>query len=167
LILLNNLADAGFLTGSLYNVQGGRWRQALVAAVGELLDTTTSSDLDDVANRRVMGEILHLLPSMSSAGVEIVGRVVNVITKIMATIGTAQEAKADWEMSGAWNKAHLLAEALQAAASFSSNGAIKISLQERLVDSGTIVDIASRWSWHREILDHIAGLTELWSGQVM
>jgi U3 small nucleolar RNA-associated protein 20 len=164
LILLNNLAEAGLLTGSLYNVQGGRWRVALMAALGDLFEKTATSELHDAVNRRVMGQILHLLPSMSSEGANMVVRLLSVIDALIGD--TKHSVKAEWEKAGSWNRSHLLAEALQAARSFAYQTEVQETLREGLLQSGQIMDISSRWCWNREVLEVVASLIELWSEDI-
>ena len=166
LILLNNLAEAGFLTESLYNVQGGRWRQALTTTIGELFATTVSSDLYLVANRRVMGQLLHLLPAMSSEGAGMVARVVDIINGLTGDNASRHEVETEWETAGPWNKSHLLAVALEAAEAFSTRDDVRSTLREQLLDSGKLFEIAERWSWNREVMGQVASFVELWADMI-
>lgn len=162
MVLLNNLAEAGFLTGSLSNVQGGRWRQALVSALVAQVKSLESTE--DIASRRILGQILHLLPSLSSEGEAFAPYIVATIENVVRK-PTASDLST-FANDGPWNDAHLLAEALLAAHAVSHDSAVRAELKRKLLDSGMLATITQRWAWNREVLEQAASLVGMWQDEI-
>lgn len=158
LVLLNNLAEAGFLTGGLSNVQGGRWRQALVSTLTEQLGRLDS--ISDVPSRRILGQVLHLLPSLSSEGKSFSLHVLATIERVARS--TTADQIASFDNDGPWNETHLLAEALLAANAMSHDSTVRANLKEKLLDASVLATVTTRWAWNREVLEQVASMVEMW-----
>ena len=161
LVLLNNLSEAGYLTGSLSNVQGGRWRQSLVTALGDVLQSAIASPREEVDNRRVLGHVLHLLPSISTEGPRFSAQICDLIKVLASTTRSEAALKQQFQEEGPWNSSHLFAQSLQCVENFYFNGEIQDQLKSTIVNAEFLASIAGSWSWNREIMERVAFLAEL------
>lgn len=158
LVLLNNLAEAGFLTGSLANVQGGRWRQSLVSALEAVLRTKHTAT-SDVSNKRILGQLLHLLPSLAFEGSAFAPHVQIIVRSIVSRYTDKGNARADF-MSDTWNDSHLLAGALGAIAGFDTAGTLEDEIKQQVSSElGAIIGV---WTWNREVLAKASELEQSW-----
>ncbi|KAK4685447.1 U3 small nucleolar RNA-associated protein 20, partial [Tremellales sp. Uapishka_1] len=164
LVVINNLSSAGFLSGGLANVQGGRWRQSLISALVHLMSGLTDSDLD-VTQRRILGQLLQLLPYFASESHQFGPQLVTMITR--ASQSSEASVEDNWRTAGAWNDAHLLAALLRCGELVQRQSEqVEKILKECLVDSGRLLEILRIWHWSREILGCSAPLVELWKSEV-
>jgi U3 small nucleolar RNA-associated protein 20 len=162
LVLLNNLAEAGFLSGSLANVQGGRWKQSLVTSVGGLLERYMA--IESVETRRILGQVLHLLPFLSSEGAAFAPSVVAILDSLVINSGSdAQAVQDDFKSTGPWNSSHLLGASLAALVAFDLSVGLESGARADVLDK--LEKIVVMWSWNREVLEQVAGLAERWSDE--
>lgn len=159
LVLLNNLAEAGLLTDSLTNVQGGRWRKSLVSALAALLESATQLDHTG-SGHRVVIQLLHLLPTLPNEGPVFVTNVVKIVDSIRLRHVSVQSARDDFALS-ACNDSHLLAAALAALEAFDGMQDLEADCKHTITRS--LPDILAVWSWNREVLEKLASFSERWS----
>ncbi|WVQ94326.1 hypothetical protein IAU59_001405 [Kwoniella sp. CBS 9459] len=167
LVLLNNLASAGYLSGGLANVQGGRWRQALITALVSLLVKLQESGLNEVDDRRVLGQVLKLIPSLPSDADHFAPHVASLLEFKLDRLATKDVTmlKQEWEEGGAWNDTHVLGVLLKTAKHIliSPKAVVEQQFRGLLLDEGRLKEILEKWCWNREILIAISPLVERWS----
>ncbi|WRT65418.1 uncharacterized protein IL334_002361 [Kwoniella shivajii] len=166
LVLLNNLASAGYLSGGLSNVQGGRWRRALISAILSLLTQLRVSGVSDLRDRRILGQVLGLLPALPSDADQFAPHVAGLISMVLEDTkgkGVA-DARENWAEDGAWNDGHILGCLLRAAQHIldSPKDGVEQDLKSLLVDAGKLKEILDKWSWNREIMTVAASLVDHW-----
>ncbi|KAL7419756.1 U3 snoRNP protein [Cryptotrichosporon argae] len=142
LVLLNSLAAGGFFAAGLANVQGGRWRQSLVAALVKLLEGKP-------ADRRALGQALSLVPHLTGAEAQFAGPILALVDGLRPT--------PDDVATGVWNDVHVVGRLLECAYRLATRGADVSPLRPR------IAEIAHAFPTHREMLAHVADFTSLWS----
>lgn len=161
LVLLNNLASAGYLSGGLLNVQGGRWRITLVKGLASLLETLRASSLE-VADRRILGQVLQLLPFLSGEGAKFTDDLFELLGRFIPT--PDGEAYENWRTEGAWNDGHVVGRVLAALHQITlrSSAAVQEGVEQTLVDRDTINVLITQYHWCREVLEQVALLVEHW-----
>lgn len=123
------------------------------------------SSLDEITTRRILGQILHLFPSIPSEGSSFSTTLATLVEKL--SNGVDRElAEVSWRESGIWNDSHVLAEALVVVESFCSVSTVKDDVRLRLVETGVIEGIMKTCSWNREVLERVAALVELWQDEI-
>ncbi|WVR04081.1 hypothetical protein IAU60_001080 [Kwoniella sp. DSM 27419] len=166
LVLLNNLASAGHLSGGLSNVQGGRWRQALISALLSLLVSLKESGLKGSGDRRLLGQILRLIPALPSDADQFASHIGDLTNLALegATQRTAAELQGEWQEAGAWNSSHVLGVLLTVSEELLSNakGGVETTLKSAIANEGRLQAILEKFSWNREILSAIAALIGRW-----
>lgn len=161
LILLNNLAEAGFLSRSLFSVQGGRWRQSLIKSLGLLVDRVMAAGYAETEDRRILGQTLHLLSSIATAGSDFIDRISTLVDQLLQRAEGQASYRDSWLGQGVWNDAHLLAESLGVMETFLHGGT---EARPKLTDQlGVIIQ---QWSWNRDVMARLAGLIELRASDV-
>ena len=120
--------------------------------------------VNDITSRRILGQILHLLPSLSSEGEVFAPHVLATIQRVSQSPAT--DDVASFANDGPWNDTHLLAEALLAANALSHDAAVRAALKANLLESGMLVSITRRWAWNREVLEQVASLVEMWQDDI-
>lgn len=166
LLLLNNLSVAGYLSGGLLNVQGGRWRQALVAALKSVLDSLANRSILSKDDRRILAHTTRLLPALASDSAEFVPSIVTLIEKVApdAKGKSAEVATSEWQAGDVWNDGHLLATLLRCASDLLvRNSDIEPLLLRCLVEGGLLRRVLEVYHWNGEIMDQIAILVDRWS----
>ncbi|WWC59942.1 uncharacterized protein I303_102505 [Kwoniella dejecticola CBS 10117] len=170
LVLLNNLASAGYLSGGLSNVQGGRWRQSFVASILSLTTQLRQTGLENIDDRRILGQALRLIPALPSDAERFTPHIVALIQLCLKkTKGKeAEDLKAEWESDGAWNESHLVAVLLEAARQVLDSAGLTAAQELRvlLVGESKLEDIIRTWSWNREVLSAAASLVDRWSSEI-
>jgi U3 small nucleolar RNA-associated protein 20 len=165
LVLLNTLAETGYLAGGLQNVQGGRWRQYLVATFSEMLNKLADSSLDEVNDRRILGRLLPLLPTVANDERHFISPLISLIRRFTLE-EDAQRSKTVWEANGVWNDSHVLVQVLRHALSLArSKDGVRQQLKAELLGEGILNVVLRGWNWNRELLEVAADFIELWGGQ--
>nr|XP_019012391.1 U3 small nucleolar RNA-associated protein 20 [Kwoniella pini CBS 10737]OCF51172.1 U3 small nucleolar RNA-associated protein 20 [Kwoniella pini CBS 10737] len=170
LVLLNNLAAAGYLSGGLSNVQGGRWKQTFISSIVSLVAELRDRRLVDIKDRRILGQVLKLIPALPSDAHHFGPHLASLIRITLEnTQGKDVEVvKAEWEEDGAWNDSHILGALLEAARNVSDSASSSTGdeLKEVLVGQGKLKDIIEIWSWNREVLSAAELLIGRWSSEI-
>lgn len=161
LVLLNNLASKGYLAGSLSVVQGGRWRSALVKSLQTMFEVV-KSDLKVDANRPILAQLLHLLPSLRTEGGLFLDTLRTIISTLHDRNPDSATARSNWLAAGVWNDGHLLALALTCADELCLDNTVATSLNASLAQSGALTTMTSTWSWNRSVLQALSVLVERW-----
>ncbi|WWD16787.1 hypothetical protein CI109_101219 [Kwoniella shandongensis] len=170
LVLLNNLAAAGYLSGGLSNVQGGQWRQALISTLVSLLESLAQTGLRGVNDRRVLGQALKLLPALPSDAEQFTPHVASLL-KLSLELSADKDSstlRSEWKTAGAWNDSHLLGTLLRSTEHIlaSPKEGVEEDVKRLLVTEGQLNAILDKWSWNREIMEAIAPLVERWASDL-
>jgi U3 small nucleolar RNA-associated protein 20 len=156
--LLNQLAEAGYLSGGLSNVQGGRWRQSLLTALRDLLATfaeATDAELD----RRVLIQLLHLISIVRGDASQLAPHIATLIKRFgRFTEGDADAAIAEWQEAGVWNGAHMLASLLRCAESYLGDKEMESEISDILVGQGGFSATVRKWNWNAEVMSVLASI---------
>ncbi|TXT11027.1 hypothetical protein VHUM_01778 [Vanrija humicola] len=162
LVLLNNLASAGFLSGGLSNVQGGRWRQALVTNLAKLLKGIRDGDLE-LADRRVLGQILRLIPYLAGESQHFIDHLMAILDRLNVAASDS-EAEANWEAAGVWNDAHAVGRVLSSVYDLVLRGptAVKDKFKNYWTTNHLPNVLVARYHWNRDILEQTAAFVEHW-----
>lgn len=169
LILLNNLAASGYLSGGLSNVQGGRWRQALISALVGLLKSLTKPNLD-LNERRITGQALKLLPALPDDADKFAPQVVKILESILDRLDgkNLRAIKAEWEEGGVWNDTHLVGSLLhtvdQLIASPKADGSK--DAKDLLVSKGWLNKVLEKWYWNRQVMESAVPHAERWASNL-
>ncbi|WWC87549.1 uncharacterized protein L201_002439 [Kwoniella dendrophila CBS 6074] len=170
LVLLNNLASAGYLAGGLSNVQGGRWRQSFVSSILSLLSQLRQRGLVEVNDRRLLGQLLKLVPALPSDANQFAADIADLINSICDNNKGkgVQVVKSGWEEDGAWNDSHVLGSLLKAANDIleSPKAVGDQDLKTLLVDNNKLKDIVEKWSWNREVMKAVSPLVNRWFSEL-
>ncbi|WVW79710.1 hypothetical protein I302_101680 [Kwoniella bestiolae CBS 10118] len=170
LVLLNNLASAGYLSGGLSNVQGGRWRQTFISALAGLLKQLSEKGLEIVNDRRILGQILKLIPALPSDADQFAPHLTNLISSTLTAINGKEvtDLRDSWSQNGAWNDSHLLGSLLRAAQDTldSPKAIADTGLKTLLVDEGKLGEIIEKLYWNREVLSACASLVDRGSSEI-
>lgn len=168
LILLNNLADAGYLSGGLFNIQGGRWRQVFVAALEALLGTLRDSSLVELDDRRKLGQLLRLLSNLLAEGHHFAPTLAALLDQRIAVVGVedVDVQQRGWRHGGAWNDAHLLGLLLRSAERLASNVGVEEILKNYLLKREYLKQLLRGFHWNREIMKGLAGFMEMWKADL-
>lgn len=164
LTLLNNLGAAGYLSGGLSNVQGGRWRLALLNSIASLLSSLAAQH-GSVDHRKQLVQALKLLPSLQDyqhflAPLETLLQGVTRSSKG----GNREQFVARWEDEGIWNDAHLCAATLKCIGELAPIHAEVDSLTKTyLLEKGVMQALVNGFDWNRELLEVLANLGDQWS----
>lgn len=169
LILLNNLAASGYLSGGLSNVQGGRWRQALISALVGLLKSLTKSNLD-LNERRITGQVLKLLPALPSDADKFAPQVVKIVESALDRLDSKdlEAIKTEWMEGGAWNDTHLVGSLLRTADQLIGSPKTDVSkdAKDLLVDKGWLNKILEKWCWNKEVMESAVPHVERWAANL-
>lgn len=162
LVLLNNLASAGFLSGGLSNVQGGRWRQALVTNLAKLLKGVCDGDLE-LADRRILGQILRLIPSLAGESQHFIDHLMAILDRLNVAASDS-DAEGNWEEAGVWNDAHVVGRILSSVYDLVLRGptAVKDKFKTYWTSNHLPNALVARYHWNREILEQTAAFVEHW-----
>ena len=164
LTLLNNLSSAGFLSGGLSNVQGGRWRKTLLSSVSNLLDRlVTSTNVTE--SRRQLGQILRLIPALND-GTSFTPALMRLLQGCVDTATKKGPAglQKDWEEKGVWNEAHMAANVLRCITDLAPMyDELCAPVQEMLLDKEGMQVLVDGYAWSREVLEQLATLADQWS----
>lgn len=169
LILLNNLAASGYLSGGLSNVQGGRWRQALISALVGLLKSLTKPNLD-LNERRITGQALKLLPALPDDADKFAPQVVKILESTLDRLDgkDLRAIKAEWEEGGVWNDTHLVGSLLhtvdQLIASPKADGSK--DAKDLLVSKGWLNKVLEKWYWNRQVMESAVPHAERWASNL-
>jgi U3 small nucleolar RNA-associated protein 20 len=164
-LLLNGLSSAGYLTGGLLNVQGGRWRQSLVGALQGQLESMASKQqlLDD--DRRILAQLLRLIPALPADAIAFAPSLVTLLEKISpdAKGKSAELAIGEWQETGVWNDAHLLASLLRCTSDLVICGPeVESTSSSCLVKQGLLKRILGVYHWNGEIMNQVSFFVERW-----
>jgi U3 small nucleolar RNA-associated protein 20 len=155
--LLNHLASAGYLSGGLANVQGGRWRQSLMASLQDLL--VEVADPSNTPDRHILIQLLRLLSAVSADAKQLAPHFITLVKRFgNFTAGDAETAKADWREGGPLNDAHLFASLLRCVQSYIVDGDMKEQFTIFLVKEGGLAAIIEKWNWNSEVMSVAGGL---------
>ncbi|EIW69152.1 hypothetical protein TREMEDRAFT_71796 [Tremella mesenterica DSM 1558] len=163
--LLRTLATAGYLTGGLSNVQGGRWRDSLVSALQDSLDNTDITDETRAADRRIVGHVLELLPLFASTNKRTIIRLQAMISALIEAQAnfSAATLRQTWLSSSPWNAAHILAKLLRCCIRLLERHGDELSpLKQFLCDQSFLPVLMEKWGWNREVLSCVATLLDRW-----
>lgn len=169
LILLNNFAASGYLSGGLSNVQGGRWRQALISALVGLLKSLTKPNLD-LNERRITGQALKLLPALPDDADKFAPQVVKILESTLDRLDgkDLRAIKAEWEEGGVWNDTHLVGSLLhtvdQLIASPKADGSK--DAKDLLVSKGWLNKVLEKWYWNRQVMESAVPHAERWASNL-
>lgn len=164
LTLLNNLSSAGYLSGGLSNVQGGRWRKSLLSSVSNLL-TRLAASQEDVDSRRQLGQILRFIPALND-GTSFATSLEQLLSDRVnwARGAGAEGAVADRRKQGVWNQAHITASVLQCIAELAPMyDELRVPVTRSLLEQGGLQDLLRAYGWNREVLEVLATLADQWS----
>ncbi|BEI87998.1 uncharacterized protein CcaverHIS019_0107160 [Cutaneotrichosporon cavernicola] len=158
LVLLNNIAGAGFLSGGLSNVQGGKWRQALVKALAKVLASLDELDTND---RRILGQVLELIPYLAGESKHFSEHLVSILSSF---VENPQFAAENWREAGAWNDSHVIGRLLSSMFQLALRGpaAVQEQFKAYILDNNTLKVLVRNWHWSREVLAQVADLAEHW-----
>lgn len=158
LVLLNNIAGAGFLSGGLSNVQGGKWRQALVKALAKVL---SSLDELDSNGRRILGQVLELIPYLVGESKQFSEQLVTILRRF---VEEPQSAAENWREAGAWNDTHVIGRLLSSMLQLALRGpaAVQEQLKSYILDDDLLNVFVRHWHWSREVLAQVADFAEHW-----
>lgn len=161
LVLLNNLAGAGFLSGGLSNVQGGKWRQALVKALAKVLASLEDSELD-TTDRRVLGQVLELIPYLAGESKHFSSHLLAILSRFVSE--PDKEAQVNWNEAGAWNDSHVVGRLLSSIFQLSLRGPVAVQEQFKsyVVDNDLMNIFLRHWHWSREVMAQVADFAEHW-----
>lgn len=161
LVVLNNLASAGYLSGGLLNVQGGRWRSSLVNALVSLLRQLGDSSLE-TTDRRILGQVLRLLPYLAGESASFVEYLYQLINRFLKQ--SSAEFPAGWRSDGAWNDTHIVGRVLHALYQITlrSSAAAQEGIRAFVVQDNVLPTIIRQWHWSREILEQSSLFVEHW-----
>lgn len=169
LILLNNLAASGYLSGGLSNVQGGRWRQALISALVGLLKSLTKPSLD-LNERRITGQALKLLPALPSDADKFASHVVQILESALDRLDSKDlgAIKAEWEEDGVWNDTHLVGSLLHTVDQLIASPKAGVSKDGKhlLVSKGWLNKVLEKWYWNRQVMESAVPHVERWAGNL-
>jgi len=171
LVLLNNLAGAGFLAGGLSNVQGGRWRAALVKAIGERIEAISQGPLD-MTELRLLGQVLNLVPHLASESQYFTPHLLAILDRATESKGKkavgpkdAEQARDNYREAGPWNNTHVVGRILAALFQLALRGPttsqeeIKVHFQKNKV----LETLIQKWFWSREVLENAAAFVDHWT----
>lgn len=169
LILLNNLAASGYLSGGLSNVQGGRWRQALISALVGLLKSLTKPDLD-LNERRITGQVLKLLPALPSDADKFAPQAVKILESALDRLDSKNlgAIKAEWEEGGVWNDTHLVGSLLHTVDQLIASPKADVSkdAKDLLVSKGWLNKVLEKWYWNRQVMESAVPHVERWASNL-
>lgn len=159
LLLLNHLGGAGYLSSGLSNVQGGRWRPALVKALQERLVRFASRFVDSI-DRLELAYTLRLIPTLRLNASE----VGPCLAALIRSFGHLRDFKGDellgqWREGSVWNDAHLLSLVLDCADSYQTEPDVRTVLTGLLVDEQGVAAIIRNWHWNTEVMSRLASLS--------
>jgi U3 small nucleolar RNA-associated protein 20 len=158
LVLLNQLAESGYLSGGLTNVQGGRWRQSLLSALRDLLATFAAAT-DDALDRKVLVQVLHLITTVPGDASQLASHIGALVRRFgNFEAGDAQTAIAEWQVGGVWNDAHMLGSLLGCAESYLGNEQMESEIRTILVDDKGFTNIVRKWNWNAEVMGVLASV---------
>lgn len=158
LTLLNQLAESGYLSGGLSNIQGGRWRQSLLTALRDLLSTFAVADKDGL-DRQVLVQVLHLIATLPGDASQLAPLFASLIERFGDfQAGDAESAIAEWQVGGVWNDAHVLSSLLRCAESYLGNEEIESQIRAILVDHKGFAGTVRKWNWNAEVMSVLASV---------
>lgn len=162
LVLLNNLAGAGFLSGGLSNVQGGKWRQALVKALASVLSSLQESSLD-LNDRRVLGQVLELLPYLAGESKYFSEHLIQILNRFVEE--PEKETQDNWREAGAWNDSHVVGRLLSSMFQLALRGpgAVQDEIKTYIIDNDLLNVLLRHWHWSCEVMAQVADFAEHWS----
>ena len=151
------------------NVQGGRWRDGLIAALLDLVDS-----LDVVSGetqpRREFSLALDLLPLFDIKEPRLGNRLETSLSSILDECAgkKPQDLREEWASHGPWNNAHVLSRILRCVYRLHGRTSSELltPVQERLCRPNGITALLRNWYWNREVLSTTADLLQVWSGDV-
>jgi U3 small nucleolar RNA-associated protein 20 len=154
--LLNHLASAGYLAGGLSNVQGGRWRQSLIASLQDLLaESARSDDLD----RHALVQLLRLLSSLSADAKQLAQSFDSLVKRFGNFDQVdAESAMDDWRDGGVLNDAHMFSTLLRCVQAYIVDSEIKAQFTSFFGTGGGLSSIIKKWNWNAEVMSVTAGL---------
>lgn len=153
--LLNHLASVGYMSGGLINVQGGRWRQALVATLHDRLATNAAEPIQSI-DRRVLGLLLRLLSLLPGDGREFAPSIVTLLRTFgQFDDGAEEEAIEEWQTAGPWNNAHMLSSLLECAGAYISDEEVQRQFDALLVTEGGAKVLLRKWNWNAEVMKRL------------
>lgn len=167
LVLLNNIASAGYFTGGLSSIQGGRWRSALLAALAGVLGSLRDPSLLELDDRRTLGQLLRLLPTISADGF-FAPHIVALLSTLLPVI-VLKDTRAHieaWRTGGIWNEAHLLGLLLECARHLAHSPTAEGLLKAELVGKARLQSLVEGFHWNREIMGSIAVFAEIWGSDM-
>ena len=151
--LLNHLASSGCLSGGLSNVQGGRWRQSLIATLRDRLAATSEAAMEDI-DRRILGQLLRLLSTLPCEGRDFTPSLISLLHKFgRFDEGDAEAAIQEWHGEGAWNDAHMITSLFKCAEAHILDQEVRSQFTKLLVDDGAFKAILRKWNWNAEVLE--------------
>ncbi|CAK9786718.1 hypothetical protein CC85DRAFT_329402 [Cutaneotrichosporon oleaginosum] len=158
LVLLNNIAGAGFLAGGLSNVQGGKWRQALVKALAKTLASLGEFDTQE---RRILGQVLELIPYLAGESKHFSEHLVSILAGFLEN---PESAAKNWQEGGAWNDTHVIGRLLSSMFQLALRGpaAVQEQFKAYIIDNDILNVLVRHWHWSREVLVQVADFAEHW-----
>ena len=158
LLLLNHLASAGYLSGGLLNVQGGRWRQSLVSTLRDLLASCTEQAIDKL-DRRVLVQLLQLIAFLPNAATQFSPSLLHLLRQFgNFDERDSRSALRKWREDGIWNDAHLFSSLLRSADAFILDHDVQSAFAEVFVDQGGFEAVVQKWNWNAEVMSTISEL---------
>jgi U3 small nucleolar RNA-associated protein 20 len=155
--LLNHLATSGYLSGGLANVQGGRWRQSLMASLQDLLSELASSE--DTLDRQVLIQVLRLLSSVPADAKRLAPDFATLIKRFgNFSKSDADGAIVEWREGGPLNDAHMFSTLLKSVQAYIVDEDMKEKTTSFLIAEGGLASIIQKWNWNAEVMSVVGGL---------
>jgi U3 small nucleolar RNA-associated protein 20 len=155
--LLNHLATSGYLSGGLANVQGGRWRQSLMASLQDLLSELANSE--EALDRQVLIQVLRLLSSVPADAKRLAPDFATLIKRFGDFAqGDAENAITNWREGGPLNDAHMFSTLLKSVQAYIVDGAMKEQITSFLIAEDGLASIIQKWNWNAEVMSVVGGL---------
>lgn len=158
LLLLNHLAAAGYLSGGLLNVQGGRWRQSLVSSLREMLVDFSEQPADRL-ERRILAQLLHLITFLPTEGTQFSPSLLKLVRQFgHFDARSPDSALQQWREDGVWNDAHMFSLLLRSVDAFILHQDVHAAFTELLVEQHGFEAIVQKWNWNAEVMSTMSEL---------
>ena len=159
MVSLNKLAEAGYLAGGLSNVQGGKWRQALVRSLAALLRGLGQAEV--LSDRRILGQLLRFIPAFPAEAHEFAPPLIELID-VFAARPTDQSGDDGSGTAEIWSHAHVLGSLLRCTEKLLEDPRANEIFRARLGRIDSMQGFINDWTGNREVLGAVARLVESW-----
>lgn len=159
-MLLNNLASSGYLSRGLANVQGGRWRQTLIATLLGHLEALVKQSPGDV-DRQILVQTFRLLSYLPIEASDFAPTFVQFAQQYGGRVDdSVDSAIEDWRASGPLNDGHMLSIVLNCISTFALDQNVRAATSSYLNSEDGFKNILRRWHWNAEVMEKLTDLAE-------